>query len=339
MGGVFGAAGITLAGFVSLFINGMKDLYGAVKVVGSNIPLAFKAALNGLPGLFVRTLRAIIKTLPGGEFTDKLVGKLGLDKLQDYKPFGDGVEAPAFDFSASKSSIDTFLKQGTALKNGIQKELDVASNIIAGKGKVYDAQVSQVIESVQGLNQSFGAATDEAGGDLEDLGDTIDDTTSAADKLGAAGGSAAEKISEETKLAEEAAKDLEEKTKELEELREQQHKDTLADLKTEAKINGEVYDEIIDNIEGGIDAVEDYGKAIKDAREEIQELKDDSVESIRDINNELSNIESDKDTQLGERRLAILEEEKDLKKEIADLNSELANLDGDDTGQDQRGLR
>ena len=66
---------------------------------------------------------------------------------------------------------------------------------------------------------------------------------------------------------------------------------------------------------------ENYTKEVEKVWQAFEKLKDDASRNIKDINNELSQLEFDTDVKLAERRLQLLEEEKRLAQEMQDWAS------------------
>lgn len=235
---------------------------------------------------------------------------LGLDKLDDFKIFEDPGELPEFTFSNLNAAQERYGNANSALKDGILEQVEVLKNFWkTGRDEV---------NSVNIMSQLFWS---ELGG----LWDLAEGTGDKLEDMWKKGAGAAKKATEEE---DEYQRAIEEAKK----LKEEQHKITMTALKEMAGENSRAYGSIMKDIENGVKAFEKYLDAIDKAKEEIKKFRDDAVSNLRDINNELSEIGTDRDENLARRRLRILEEQAALEKEMQEIRSQ-SELQ---TGQPQR---
>jgi len=84
--------------------------------------------------------------------------------------------------------------------------------------------------------------------------------------------------------------------------------------------NEKVYGEIRDDLEDSVDGLQKYIEKIEEAEEKIKEFGDEAKSNIRDINNELGNIDSGLSGDLGARSVevdqGILDTKKAIKEEL-----------------------
>ena len=276
-------------------------------VTGSFQPL-FRRAMNWLPQILNSGIKRLFWKF--WETGEKMRAALGLDKLDDFKIFEDPGELPEFTFSNLNAAQERYGNANSALKDGILEQVEVLKNFWkTGRDEV---------NSVNIMSQLFWS---ELGG----LWDLAEGTGDKLEDMWKKGAGAAKKATEEE---DEYQRAIEEAKK----LKEEQHKITMTALKEMAGENSRAYGSIMKDIENGVKAFEKYLDAIDKAKEEIKKFRDDAVSNLRDINNELSEIGTDRDENLARRRLRILEEQAALEKEMQEIRSQ-SELQ---TGQPQR---
>lgn len=286
-GYILGSAGIALGGLVTLVIGGLTDVVNNFKEFARVLPEYVKLAMNKLPqiaSVWIRKMLGVFGDL-GGEVADKL----GLtESLGDVFSSVD----TNYKWTNTKASVDTFMSQMDKLTNWVKAEFQKAWDIISWNSKEQNDAIKDTVESIKQLDQSFGSVSD-----------TIEDTTKSQDDLTKSTWGATKKAEEQKKAEEEAKKELEKK------------QDAIKKL---ADTNSKAYGEILDDMDKSIESMEKYIDKIDEVGEKIQEMKDDAVDNIRDINNELGNIWVEQTEKLGARYVAILKEQKDIQKQISE---------------------
>lgn len=287
---------VEFVGFGRKVVAGGKDIVANWDVVTSNFSISLKTQLNKLPGILQTGLNKLFGV--AGAAWKKLQASLGLDKIGGKELFSDVGSKGSFVFTNLEAEIKNVDRVSDKVKRATEEQINIIKN--------FGNQIPKEVKKVQIGNQAFGSAVQQS------AEDTVDSIDSIADATANAGGTAA-KAKEEMTAEEKAYQEKLEETAKLEEERRKQIQ-ALGDK------NEKVYGEIRDDLEDSVDGLQKYIEKIEEAEEKIKEFGDEAKSNIRDINNELGNIDSGLSGDLGARSVevdqGILDTKKAIKEEL-----------------------
>lgn len=259
------------------------------------IPEFVKKAVNSLPEIMSAGIRAMLNVLPWN-VGDQIADKLWLNTFWNiFKDIDTN-----FNFKNTTKTFDKVIDNAVKNNEAIANEWGKITGIVKGQSKEQQLAIKETLDAVKWLDQTFWSA-----------GDTLDSTTDATDKLTKSIWGATKKTKEQTEAEKEAKKLAEEKKKQVEEL---------------GKTNAQVYDGIVKDIDEGITAMEKYVDQIEKVNDKIEDLKKDATANIRDINNELAELEKKGTTDVGDRFVKIGEEIQATKDKLQDLKDKGVSL-------------
>ena len=279
-----------ILGFGTVSGLAIVDTVANFKEFARVIPIFVKKALNNLPQIASIALRKFLGVF--GDLGDTISDKLGL--AENLEGVFEDVDTN-FNFTNTTKTLDHVVD--TAIKNNkkIEQEWGKITDIVTGNSKEQQLAVKETLDEIKNLDQSFGG-----------LGDTASDTGDSQGDLTKSIGGTTDALKEQEEAEKKAEELLAEKKKTIESL---------------GQTNSKVYGEILEDIENGVDGLEKYIEGIQDVNDKIEELKEDATENIRDINNELGNLETTGKTELAERYLEVLEETKEAEENLKEAES------------------